>query len=326
MYKRFVHALPKKYVKRMKDNLLKAGVNLDVNQWTGFFFLYTLALSLTITFIVYVLNTNTPAFLLVLTPIIIFVSIHLLSEIIFLIAIDRKNDFVEKILPDVLTIMSSNIRSGISAEKAIFLSAREEFGSFSKNIKNSSKKALFGYSTEDALTELSRNSSSPLVRRAVKLIVEGVKGGSKMSALIEGIAEDVRQTKQLKDKMKASIGAYSILFMIASSFGAPLLFALSGFLVESMTTFQDVTSVPGMGMGSLTIRSPGQSISAEHIQIISLASLLLNAVFTSLIIGELESEKAIRGVKYMIPLSALAITVFFIVKKLAQTMFTQIAV
>lgn len=323
MYKRLTRFLPSRYVNHYEKRLKDAGVMVPGKEWSVFFFFYSLSVGLTLTFVLYAFGFTRNALVLSSIVLGVFALLHVLSEAVLIIAESRKQDFIEKNLPEVLTIISSNVRSGVNIEKAIFMSAKKEFGAFAQRIRMAGKKAFFGKTSEESLTELSEGSKSEIVKRAMKLIVEGIKEGSKMSSLLEGIAEDVRLTKSLKEKMRASVSSYLLLFIIANSFGAPLLFALSTYLINAMTTYQQVSEVPSR-FGALNIKIPTQAIPKTHIEIIALSALLLNSFFTSLIIGEIEKDDAVVGLKYAIPLMAGSLIVFYAVKTLANTFFGQL--
>ena len=69
----------------------------------------------------------------------IFCAVFLLFNGWLILAVDKRRDFVEKVLPDALELTAANIRAGFIPSKALLLSARSEFGPLAEAIKRSGK-------------------------------------------------------------------------------------------------------------------------------------------------------------------------------------------
>src|SRR3989338_1712911 len=147
MYRTITKILPKKLRDNLKQLLIYANIPYDPDQFIGFVLLSCILLSFAITFNLLLL-VSVPFFLL-LPGIFIF----LLAFFYFwlLLTADKKGKFIEQILPDALQLMASNLRAGLTTDKALLLSARQEFGPFQDEINMVGKEITLGKPIADAL-------------------------------------------------------------------------------------------------------------------------------------------------------------------------------
>jgi len=235
---------------------------------------------------------------------------------------DKRGKFAEEILPDALQLMAGNIRSGLTPDRAILMSARPEFGILEKEIKNAGKKAVAGGSLEEALLEISKKIKSRIVERTFKLIVEGLKKGGELADLLEHTAEDIRTLKDLKKEISAQVTMYAIFIFIAIGIAAPLLFAFSSHLVETMSEISSKLKLEeAISYGKIYgLRFGVVKISTQFLRIYSFASLSIVSIFGSLLIGLLREGSEKAGLKYIPLLLLLTFSLFYISKYLIASL------
>ena len=83
---------------------------------------------------------------------------------------EKRAAAVDSILPDALQLISANVRSGMTIDRAIWLSARPEFGPLEEEIKRVSTEVLGSASITDALSRMTERIKSKSLERAVTLI------------------------------------------------------------------------------------------------------------------------------------------------------------
>jgi len=308
---RFVKAiLPKKYFNWLRKNLIYASLDISEEKFTSL----ALAYSLSSSFLIFIILQLTGfsqywCFSLVAIPL-----IFLLPHLFILMIGDKNAEFVESALPDALQLMAANIRSGLTADKALLFSARPEFGILEKEIRLAASKAIAGESLEDALLSIGERIKSRLVSRTFKLIVDGMRKGGELADLLEQTSEDMREIKLLKKEISAQVGMYAIFIFIATGLAAPLLFSLSSYLIQTMYSLGKTINIKGaesyssIGFLKLSIGN----VSPSFIQTYTLLMMISSSIFGSLIIGILQSGKEKAGLKYISVLILLNILIFFL--------------
>jgi archaeal flagellar protein FlaJ len=258
------------------------------------------------------------------TFIIIFFAIFFLVQLILYIWLvlraDAKGRFIEEILPDALLLMSMNIKSGMTTDRALIIAARPEFGPLEKALAHAGKEVLAGKEISDALLDLTSTIKSGLFERTVRLIIEGIKSGGELSSLLQQTAEDIQNTKLVQKEVRSNLLMYAIFIFFAVGFGAPMLFSISTYLVATvgtqMSTFQ---AGDAGGAAAQTLK-----VTPAFLTMFALIALVITSIFGGLIIGIIKGGSERAGLKIIPMLMVVSITVFFIVRMFVISIFPSV--
>lgn len=253
--------------------------------------------------------------------------------------VESRRKFVDNILPDALQIMAMNIRSGLTTERALIMTARPEFGVFEKELKKAGKEIMAGKNLKDALMDISRRIKSRTLETTLKMIIDGIDSGGEIASLLEQTSSDIQNTQLMDKEVKASVLMYIIFIFFAAGLGAPLIFGISTHLVqtlnEQMSHFEDV-EIPdydemssqgvspfgGFSLGSSFGGMNNVNITAEFLVIYAMVSLFVTSFFGGLVIGVIKEGSEKAGVRYFPILMAMSIAVFYFTRFMASIMFS----
>jgi len=313
IYRRIRWLYPKRYFSWLEKNFSYAGIDFKIETFVTLSFLYSLAISLFVFSTIFLLGYGQISYLVL---ILCFFGLQFVFNMIIVLIGEKRGSFAESVLPDALQLMSANIRSGLTPDKALLFAARPEFGVLEKEIKLAASKAVAGESIEDSLVALGNRIKSRIVNRTFNLIVEGMKKGGEIASLLEQTADDIRYLRLLKKEVAAQVSMYAIFIFIAIGFAAPLLFAFSSYLVETMSTIGSKLNV-GEAANYIsigTIRFGFIRISSDFLRNYSLLTLTIASVFGGLIIGLLQEGKENAGIKFIPILLSLNMAIYFTIK------------
>ena len=82
---------------------------------------------------------------------------------------------IELVFPDFLQLMSSNLRAGMTIDKAMLLSSRPEFAPLDEEILKTGKDIVTSKDIEKALLELSKRIGSEKINKTILLIISGIR-------------------------------------------------------------------------------------------------------------------------------------------------------
>ena len=170
---------------------------------------------------------------------------------------DKRTDEVESTLPDVLQIISANISAGMTPYNALWVSARKEFGALAEEIKIAQKETLGGKPFTESLTDMGGRVRSNILRRTVRLIIQGMKAGGELPNILQGIGTDIRQMRLLQKEMAANTMSYTLFIIFGMVLGAPLLFSVSIQFVDILNKFQPEDIDPEAMMAASGGGAPG---------------------------------------------------------------------
>lgn len=318
--KNLYELIPARYREKIEQEALYAAMDDKVEKYTiyGSVFGFLSTLGLIMYFAPFMLPIRTAVALigaLIVGPATPYMFISIKAE-------SRKKE-IESILPDAMRLVSANIKSGHTLEKAFLLSARDEFGPLADEMRDTAMEMYGGKPVEEALQSLENRMKSELFKETLKLLRDGIESGGDTAELLDSSADDIRNSLEIRDEIKSSIRMYTIFIMMAAVGGAPILFSISVYMARRTTNMwsdADIGSMSdtgGGGMGSqigfdMSFSSPSVDIALFE-QFATMAIVSIN-LFAALIISEISNGNIKQGIKYVPVFIIISMLLFISVK------------
>ena len=313
--------IPKKFRASLRIYLLKAGLDSVPYEFFGGLFYVTLVL----TYFVYfglgypILSKHSLAVLVLGTFITWGVIQLLLSGIVIAIVafylnikIYNRTKDMERLLPDYLQLVSTNLKGGMSFDKSLWVAIRPEFEVLAREITIVSKKVMTGNDLVDALEEFAEKYDSPILHRSLNLIMGEIESGGRIAEVIDHVIDNLRKIKTLKDEMAANTITYMIFIGAIVIVIAPALFALSFQLLQIIIGFAQKFAASAGSSTKAIISVDFSKVSIDPVQFkyFSACMLSLISICSSMIISIIEKGDIKGGLKY-IPLFTLGSLFFY---------------
>ena len=308
---------------RMSRMIIYTGLTRNPEEILGVGLIYSIMLSVMTTLVAIALNLS--LFMIILAAIIPFSLVWILLYLFFFLLIDRRTSSVEKVLPDVLTMISQNMIAGMTTYNALWVAARPEFGPLAVEIQTVARETLSGESFENALIGMSDRIKSYKLSRSVKLMVQGMRSGGELPTVLQEIANDIRTEQNLFRRMRSETTSQTMFILFALLIGAPLLFAAS---LQFVTIFSTIFSETGISTGPSALTQDTGIISIQELPIspdffwkYAVITLGISGLFGALLIGLIRTGKLSAGVPLIIILIPLTIIIFIVLEKLLGSFF-----
>jgi len=303
---------PGSYKKAVEENLIFAGIEVDVEVWLGI----SLIIGLLTAFVVALMSKFGNPLLFYILAIVVFFIYQLGSySIPYFQAINRAES-VDQSLPSVLQLMASNIRAGMTPFQAIKVSTRAEFGVLTHELDRATAKALGTGSFSDALLEINKRLNSHALNRAIKLFIRSVESGSYLAKTLEETARDISENIILKRELISSTRTYTMLIMFSVLIGTPMLLTISVHFTEKMAQLKSslqITQIEGLEMNFLI----GEGFSTDFLVNVSTIIILFTTLIASLLMGVIVEGKEKYGLKYAFFLVPLSLIIFYLMRFLS---------
>jgi archaellum biogenesis protein FlaJ (TadC family) len=248
-----------------------------------------------------------------------FILVHVLAYSYLVLGANSRAAKVEDVLPDFLSLVASNIRSGLTPDKALIVSARDEFGPLSDAVNKAGKNSLTGTPLDQVIASIGENIHSNVMEKTTHMIVEGLHSGGDMSELLEKTALDIRKFRAVRKEVNSIILNYVLFIVAAITFGAPMLYGVSTFLLDIMLKIK--SKIGGADMESLSSISGSTGIfkgklmlSPEAVALFSSAAIIITVFFGCMAVGAMYSGKRMDGLKYFPILTLVALAILFAVR------------
>ncbi|PIY59789.1 hypothetical protein COY95_05205, partial [Candidatus Woesearchaeota archaeon CG_4_10_14_0_8_um_filter_47_5] len=150
------------------------------------------------------------------------------------------------------------------------------------------------------LQEFADKYDSPMLARSFHLIIEGIKGGGRISDLIDKIVDNIKETKLLKQEMVAANMSYIIFITIIVLVIGPALYALSYQLLIILSNLTSQLAASGSGaspMGGLAMSEV--SIKPEDYVLFTRLSLIATSICSSMVVSMIRKGNVKGGVQYI---------------------------
>ncbi len=328
IYQRITSLLPEGVIESFRKELNYVGIHVEGKRFVGFLVLFGLGIATAIAINLY-LFFNMPVYASFFLVFAIFCG-----GVYFWIdqMAEGSGRRVERVLPDVLELIASNIRAGLTTERAIFTSARPEFGLLSRELREASKEILSGERMDTALMKLPSKIKSDVLERTVWLLVQGMKGGGQMADLLIQLGSDLREENAMQDEIKANISMYVLLIFFAAAFGAPMLFGISSIIVgmlaeqtaELPITAEQMAQYSQMSPIGRFFGVPTVGITEEFVTFFAAIALILTAIFASFTIGAISAGSEKKGVKFLPIILFIGLGLFYAVRMVLGEMLGSI--
>lgn len=221
---------------------------------------------------------------------------------------------IEEIFPDVIQLMSSNLRAGMTIDKAFLLSARPELAPLDEEILKAGKEIATGKDIASAMLDLAKRTGSEKIMKTMMLIISGIKAGGNISTLLEQTSSNMREKEFLEKRAASNVLMYIIFIFFAVGVGAPLLFGLSSILVEIIINI--VRSLPSAASSSMNMPFTFRDIGLNplFIRIFAILFIIVTDLISSLVMGLVNTGEEKAGLKYFVPLVLLSLGIFFLIR------------
>jgi len=287
--------LEKKLRKQTKHYILdsyleKAGITVHSHVLSRLLFKLCLFINLIITvYLIYYFAAKQGAtfsyiiLILVVMWILAFFLFLALIWLIFYLFLDlrifKRKLSIEEVLPDFLFLTATNIRSGMTIDKALWFAVRPRFGVLAKEIETVAKEVISGVELTKSLERFANKYESDILRRSINLLIEGINSGGEIGELLTKIASNIQESRLLRKEMSANVTTYVIFISFAAVVAAPLLLALSSQLIDIIGNIVSKIDMPTSGSMMFTITDI--SVTPGDFRIFAYTSLLITSFFSS---------------------------------------------
>jgi len=322
MYRNITHLFSKPVREKFRRLVVYSDIDLEADRLMGFILFFGLGLALALAFYFNLLFQLSGWIMFLVS----FVVFEIAAFFWIISKADKKAKLIENYLPDALLLLSSNLKSGLTTDRALIASARPDFGPLQKEIESVSRELSAGKNLSKALLGMTFRVKSEKLKKTVNLIVSGIKSGGKLADLLEQSAKNLRTQDFIKKKIEANVLMYVIFIFIAVGIGAPFLFGLSSVLIEIISENLAKVQVPEVVGLSLPLKITGVAISASFVIKFVIFSLSVTAIFGSLILGLISKGEEKQGIKTIPFLLGLALAIFFLVRFGVSSLFSGLVV
>ena len=222
---------------------------------------------------------------------------------------------METVFPEFLELVSSNLRAGMTIDRALLLSSREEFSPLDEEIVRLGKDLVTGKEVESAFKDMAQRINSDKIRKTLNIIITGIRSGGNLATILQETSANMRERAFMEKRAASNVLMYVIFILAAIAIGAPILFGLSVVLVETLSGI--LGNLPELGADQtqqLPFTLTKVTVSTEFITYYAVLFLIVTNILGALVIGMVSKGEEKAGLRYVIPLVGISLTIFLLVR------------
>lgn len=245
--------------------------------------------------------------IIIITPILSFLYFYMNDKLKKAARIKK----MEAVFPDFLQLMSSNLRAGITIDRSMLLSVKEEFDPLDKEIQQTGRDIATGKEIERALLDMSKRIKSDKIHKTILLLLSGIRSGGNLATLLEETSVNMRERNFIEKKASSNVLMYAIFIFVAVAVGGPLLFGLSSLLVGTLGNMLSGMPAGGAEATNLPFTMSGVTISQNFVKYFALVFIIVTDILASLTLGLVNKGEEREGLRYLPALLIISLSVFF---------------
>lgn len=191
----------------------------------------------------------------------------------------------ERRISDFLRDVAEYTTFGMPISEAIVRSSQTDYGPLSKEVKRVAALISWGIPVEEALSEFGRDTNSPNIIRAGKIVVKAAESGSNISDVMNMVSEFTSQMQLMRNSRFTEMKNYTMVMMIA--FGVFLFVVL---IID--VDFLPKLSVHGAILSGLII----QGAQVKNIENVFNIGMLIQGGGTGILSGVLRDGRVSSGI------------------------------
>ena len=199
-----------------------------------------------------------------------------------------------------------SVKAGTPISKSIVNVREKPYGVLSENIKKLANQISLGIPLNTALQTFSEDVNNKTISRALTLIGQAERSGGEIGGILESVTEAVSTTDKLKKERKAAISS-----LIVEGYIIFFVFIVIILVLQFQILPMVVGIIPvGTDLGIGGLGGVGAPINMSEISNAFLYLLLIQGLFTGLVVGKLSENNIKPGIKhsFILMLSAFLIS------------------
>ena len=207
-----------------------------------------------------------------------------------------------------------SVKTGTSISKSLTNLKKKSFGSLTPHIEKLANQIAMGIPLKTALENFAEDVDNETVSRTITLIGQAERAGGNIADILEAVAKAVNMTDKLKKERRAAIST-----LVGQGYIIYVVFIVI-ILVMQFYIIPMISGIANVGsLGGVSTPGSGGGISASEISQAFLYLLLIQGLFSGLVIGKLSEGDIKAGLKHSFTMIVMA----FLIATVANILFVK---
>ncbi len=216
---------------------------------------------------------------------------------------------MEDRFPEFLRNLAEAQKAGLTISSAIHQAKDADYGALTPEIKRMDAQLSWGIPFPKVIKNFSEKmKDSPIIKRSMMVVLEAFSAGGDIAQAMDATASNTILVKQLEYERQSKLFQQVVVMYVIYFIFIGMLMALQQilgplYLMQFTNTQQGTSFLGGSG---------GQQMGPSYYRTMFLHMVIIQAVFSGLLAGQLGEGKAIAGLKHSMIMLLLGVAIFFV--------------
>jgi len=188
------------------------------------------------------------------------------------------------------------------------VAAGGQYGALTKAIKQMDNMISWGVSFDDALLHFAQKYPTSLIRRTVFTLLEASRMGGQLGEILEGVATDVEETKELEKRRNSETKPYIMVCYISYFVFLAVIMIMSYVFLPMMKQASEATSGAALpsGMGQFAV----SDADLAKYNMLFFHALVVQGFFAGIVTGKMGEGRVVTGLKHSVLFIVVAVIAY----------------
>jgi flagellar protein FlaJ len=213
---------------------------------------------------------------------------------------------------DFLRDVASGHQGGLTLPAAVIVAARGEYGPLTPEVKRMSDQLSWNLPFTEALERFAERVDTPLVRRAVNLVLQANRSGGSTIEVLMAASRDAREIKSLENERHLTMGLYTVVIYVTFLVFLGVAAVLYASFVPKLVAASE--SAQAASLGADTVAGiGGPALHLRDFQVFYFMAAIMQGLGDGIVAGLMGTGRAVLGLRHaflMVLIAYLTFTFF----------------
>lgn len=205
---------------------------------------------------------------------------------------------LEERFPDFLRDVASSHKGGLTLANSVAIAARGEYGPLTPEIRRMADQLTWNVSFNEALVRFADHVQTPLVQRAVSLILQANKSGGATTEVLLAAARDAREIKSLENERRLSMSLYTVVIYVTFLVFLGVAAIMYAKFVPQLVNASNAAAAQTAATGVKGISESSGEIKLRDFQIFYFMAAIMQGLGDGIVAGMMGQGKAVMGLRH----------------------------
>jgi flagellar protein FlaJ len=204
---------------------------------------------------------------------------------------------IEERFADFLRDVASGHQGGLTLPASVMVAARGEYGPLTPEVQKMAEQLSWNLPFTEALERFAERVDTPLVRRAVNLVLQANRSGGSAIEVLLAASRDAREIKSLENERRLTMSLYTVVIYITYFVFLGVAAVLYASFVPKLVAASEAAQATQLGAGAVA-GIGGATLSLRDFQVFYFMAAIMQGLGDGIVAGLMGTGRAVLGLKH----------------------------